>query len=75
MARNLWKLLGTGKHGTNDNAAGAVWSLPVNDDNRVTLMQLGAAPKLLKLLREDTPYAKYHVVGAFWNRRPMRTTR
>jgi hypothetical protein len=40
-------------------------NLATNDDNPVALMKLEAAPKLLQLLDEGTPFAKEHAAGAF----------
>jgi hypothetical protein len=39
----------------------------MSEDNQVTLMKLGAAPKLLELLDEGTPGAKQQAAGAVWN--------
>ena len=37
---------------------GAIFRLAVNEDNKATLIKLGAGPKLLKLLAEGTLDAK-----------------
>jgi vacuolar protein 8 len=48
-------------------AARAIMNLVVNDDNKVTLMELGAGPNLLKLLEEGIPDAMSEAAGATTN--------
>jgi hypothetical protein len=42
-------------------------NLAANSDTKVTLLKLGAGPKLLKLLDEDTPGANELDAGAIQN--------
>ena len=48
----------------NERAAGAIHILAVNEENKVTLMKLGAGPKSLKLLDKGTPGAREDAAGA-----------
>ena len=50
-----------------ENAAGAIRSLAVNANNQATLMQLGAGPKLLKLLDDGTSVAMENAAEAIEN--------
>ena len=38
-----------------------------NDENIVKLLEMGAGPKLVKLMDEGTPDAKTYAAGALWN--------
>ena len=43
---------------TKGHAAGVLWNVAANEDNKVTLVKLRAGRKLLKLLDDGTPDAK-----------------
>jgi hypothetical protein len=63
----LLKLLEDGTPDAKMQAATAISNLAVNDDNKVSLMKLGAGPTLLKLLEDGTLDAKMQAASAISN--------
>ncbi|KAH8082083.1 serine/threonine kinase [Aureococcus anophagefferens] len=63
----LVDLLRTGTDGAKEWAAGALWNLALNADNRVAIAKAGAVDPLVDLLRTGTDGAKERAAGALWS--------
>ncbi|KAJ1380989.1 armadillo-type protein, partial [Ochromonadaceae sp. CCMP2298] len=63
----LIRLLRDGTAKGKCKAAGALWNLAVNADNKVTIAAAGAIPLLIRLLRDGTVKGKTNAASALCN--------